>query len=81
MILIDMEMPVHCFGCPLKTNNVTPAACVFRRWYTLSRKDAPQTNEWCPLREYEIPVIKTKQVRYFDEDEKVWKIGEVIVDE
>ena len=25
--------------------------------------------------------IKTKQVKYFDEDEKVWKIGEVIVDE
>ena len=27
------------------------------------------------------PTIKTKQVKYFDEDEKVWKIGEVIVDE
>lgn len=25
--------------------------------------------------------IKTKQVKYFDEDEKVWKIGEVIIDE
>ena len=25
------------------------------------------------------PTIKTKQVKYFDEDEKVWKIGEVIV--
>ena len=25
--------------------------------------------------------IKTKQVKYFDEDEKVWKIGSVIVDE
>ena len=29
----------------------------------------------------EAPTIKTKQVKYFDEDEKVWKIGEVIVDE
>jgi len=27
------------------------------------------------------PTIKTKQVKYYDEDEKVWKIGEVIVDE
>lgn len=27
------------------------------------------------------PTIKTKSVKYFDEDEKVWKIGEVIVDE
>lgn len=27
------------------------------------------------------PVIKTKQVKYFDEDENVWKVGEVIVDE
>ena len=25
--------------------------------------------------------VQTKQVKYFDEDEKVWKIGEVIVDE
>ena len=25
------------------------------------------------------PTIETKQVKYFDEDEKVWKIGEVIV--
>ena len=28
---------------------------------------------------YSSPTIKTKQVKYFDEDEKVWKIGEVIV--
>ena len=27
------------------------------------------------------PAIKTKQIKYFDEDEKVWKIGSVIVDE
>lgn len=27
------------------------------------------------------PSIKTKEVKYFDEDEKVWKIGRVIVDE
>lgn len=27
------------------------------------------------------PIIKTKQAKYYDEDEKVWKIGEVIVDE
>ena len=27
------------------------------------------------------PSIQTKQVKYFDEDEKVWKIGSVIVDE
>ena len=27
------------------------------------------------------PAIKTKQIKYFDEDENVWKIGEVIVDE
>ena len=29
----------------------------------------------------ETPTIKTKQIKYFDEDESVWKIGEVIVDE
>jgi len=27
------------------------------------------------------PTIKTKQVKYYDEDEKVWKTGSVIVDE
>lgn len=27
------------------------------------------------------PTIKTKQIKYYDEDESVWKVGEVIVDE
>lgn len=27
------------------------------------------------------PTIRTKSVKYFDEDEKVWKVGEVIVNE
>lgn len=27
------------------------------------------------------PTITTKQVKYYDEGESVWKIGEVIVDE
>ena len=27
------------------------------------------------------PTITTKQVKYYDEEEKVWKVGEVIVDE
>ena len=26
----------------------------------------------------EAPTIETKQVKYFDEDEKVWKIGKLI---
>lgn len=30
---------------------------------------------------YLAPTIKTKQIKYYDEDEQVWKIGEVIVDE
>ena len=29
----------------------------------------------------EAPTIKTKQIKYYDEEEEVWKIGEVIVDE
>ena len=28
----------------------------------------------------EAPSIKTKEVKYFDEDEKVWKIG-ILIDE
>lgn len=27
------------------------------------------------------PTIGTKEVKYYDEDEQAWKIGEVIVDE
>ena len=29
----------------------------------------------------QLPTIKTKQVKYYDEDEQVWKVGSVIVDE
>ena len=29
----------------------------------------------------EMPGIKTKRIKYYDDDEQVWKIGEVIVDE
>ena len=36
-------------------------------------EEAMQANELSP--------IKTKQIKYYDEDENVWKIGEVIVDE
>lgn len=28
----------------------------------------------------DVPTITTKEVKYFDEDEKVWKIGSVIVE-
>ena len=34
---------------------------------------------WRKIRE--APSLKTKQIKYFDEDEKVWKTGSVIVDE
>ena len=27
------------------------------------------------------PTIKTKEIKYYDDDENVWKIGRVIVDE
>ena len=27
------------------------------------------------------PTVKTKTIKYYDEDEKVWKIGEVIINE
>ena len=26
------------------------------------------------------PTIKTKQIKYFDDKEQVWKVGEVVVD-
>ena len=27
-----------------------------------------------------VPVIKTKQIKYYDEEENVWKIGSVIIE-
>lgn len=27
------------------------------------------------------PTIKTKEIKYYDEEDQVWKTGEVIVDE
>ena len=33
------------------------------------------TEQGCPR------IIRTKQIKYYDEEEQVWKIGEVIVDE
>ena len=32
------------------------------------------------MRPIDADAIATKQIKYYDEDEKVWKIGEVIVD-
>ena len=32
-------------------------------------------------REEALKSLKTKTIKYFDDDEKAWKIGEVIVDE
>ena len=29
----------------------------------------------------ETPIVNTKQIKYYDDDENVWKVGEVIVDE
>ena len=28
----------------------------------------------------QLPIIKTKQIKYYDEDENVWKVGSVIVE-
>ena len=38
--------------------------------------------EWTAIREIDAaPTIETKQIKYFDEDEKVWKIGNVIMEQ
>ena len=29
----------------------------------------------------QLPTIKTKQVKYYDDEEQVWKVGSVVVDE
>lgn len=35
---------------------------------------------WLKQYEEEALATKTKQIKYFDEDESVWKIGSVIID-
>ena len=35
---------------------------------------------WLKQYEEEEPATKTKQIKYFDEEESVWKIGAVIID-
>jgi len=60
-------------------------------WYKGQRTKYPikkETPQFGTLMMYEIfdeiddaPTIETKQVKYYDEEDQVWKIGEVIVDE
>lgn len=37
----------------------------------------PEAKSWME----DAPCITTKRIKYFDEEEKVWKIGEVIVEQ
>jgi hypothetical protein len=66
-----------------------------KRWQTMRRLidadilfDAMEETEWYNNADrdeiaerliMDAPTIKTKQIKYYDEDESVWKIGEVIV--
>ena len=50
-----------------------------KRWNVNSDHDFADKEVWRALEE--APTIKTKEIKYFDEDEKIWKIGRVIVDE
>lgn len=49
----------------------------------MSAKDKARCDELtnCIAEIVNAPTIKTKQIKYFDEEEQLWKIGEVIVDE
>ena len=40
----------------------------------------PKINTFCWETINEMPTIKTKEIKYYDEDDSVWKIGRVIVD-
>lgn len=64
-----------CNICPDRKTIITGKNCAYFC-------DMPDflTKKWEVLIDAQ-PTTKTKSVKYFDEDEKVWKIGEVIVDE
>lgn len=59
------------------------ADVLMNQWCDEMCKPKPNCEEDCAVYDYVrlAPTIKTKQIKYFDEDEKVWKIGEVIIDE
>ena len=49
--------------------------------YTYTTNQVGGVDCYVLLDEEIAPTIKTKQIKYFDEDENVWKTGSVIVDE
>lgn len=49
--------------------------------YSLGEIGRRERDDIVSALEYNAPTIKTKQIKYYDEDESVWKVGEVIVDE
>ena len=53
--------------------------------YILKSKVLELWRYWKYIEAYDqtkaMPGIRTKQIKYYDEDEEVWTIGEVIVDE
>lgn len=55
-------------------------------WFVLIKGEniddiAEQIIRQCKNIVKDAPTIATKQVKYFDENEKIWKVGSVIVDE
>ena len=59
-----------------RTSNAHPThECVEPTHECVSRQAAADFSEWNP----EIISLETKTIKYYDEDEKVWKIGEVII--
>ena len=63
--LVAMLKSTYCDGC----DNYAGVRC----------KACPNDDEIGDIER--TPTIKTKEIKYYDDDESVWKIGRVIVDE
>ncbi len=69
----------------LKYDVYIDADCLLYEELTDENREIIQFDKDCKQNAIDLldntPSIKTKQVKYYDEDEKVWKVGSVIVDE
>ena len=65
----------------IKREEAIEAECSSCAWRDQCEEDS---GYWCEsggLIRRDIPSVETKQIKYFDDDEKVWKIGNVIMEQ
>lgn len=81
MKLIDADK----LTADLKYDVYIDADCLLYEELTDENREMIQFDKDCKQNAIDLlmrePTIKTKQIKYYDEDENVWKVGSVIIDE